>query len=500
MDFATEFKAARRVSTPIVAIRTFDPAASLQLIRNAFGERLSTIPLFTWDCVRGIIPASRMAEGFPMPEGSTEVFPLAMRVAHDLPADTILCAFNAHFFAGDPDSIQAVWNIRDAYKSTGRMLVLFVSPGSNIAPELAHDTYVIDVPLPTRDEIREIISQAFRDVSQPVPDESIVLQAIRALVGIPAFPAEQSISMSIDKKTGSIDMPGLWKRKRDAVASIRGLSIYNGNREEYGGNEPVKQYIREVFAGKDAPQCVILMDEYEKAFAGVGTDMSGVTTQLAGAHLQWTQDRNVDGLGLVGVTGTGKSALAKWISHEFSIPLILFSMSEMQSSLVGSSGENLRAAYKMVDAISDGKVLMIGTSNGFETLSPEMQNRFTLGIFWVETPDAEERATIWGIYQQQWGLDTAQPLPVDQGWTGREIRECAYKAFRLGISLQAAAKYIVPVTRSNADKIHQMRTNASGRYLSASKGGTYEYQQTKPSADSFPVPTNPSSRHIRDMN
>jgi len=41
---------------------------------------------------------------------------------------------------------------------------------------------------------------------------------------------------------------------------------------------------------------VVFCDEIEKAFAGTGTDLSGVTTEMTGTILTWMQNREADGL------------------------------------------------------------------------------------------------------------------------------------------------------------------------------------------------------------
>jgi SpoVK/Ycf46/Vps4 family AAA+-type ATPase len=143
----------------------------------------------------------------------------------------------------------------------------------------------------------------------------------------------------------------------------------------------------------------------------------------------------------------------------------------MQSSLVGGSGERLRSALQVVDAISQGRSLWIATCNSITSLPPELRRRFTLGTFFFDLPTPEEREAIWNIYEQRWQLTGERP--DDDGWTGAEIRECCRKAWRLRLSLRESAAYIVPVSRSAADQIEMLRRQASGRFLSASAQGLF---------------------------
>ena len=110
-----------------------------------------------------------------------------------------------------------------------------------------------------------------------------------------------------------------------------------------------------------------------------------------------------------------------------------------------------------------------------------MRRRFTLGTFLFDLPSAEEREAIWNIYLRKY--EVSGDLPDDEGWTGAEIKECCRKAYRLKLSPIDSARYIVPVSRSAADQIQALRKQASGRFLSASKPGVYEYEE-RPSSTS----------------
>jgi ATPases of the AAA+ class len=56
---------------------------------------------------------------------------------------------------------------------------------------------------------------------------------------------------------------------------------------------------------------IVFLDEIEKAFAGTGTDLSGVKTEMTGTMLTWMQDNEADGLIFIGPPGAAKRAVAK---------------------------------------------------------------------------------------------------------------------------------------------------------------------------------------------
>ncbi len=131
--------------------------------------------------------------------------------------------------------------------------------------------------------------------------------------------------------------------------------------------------------------------------------------------LTWMQDNEADGLIFIGPPGAAKSAVAKATGNTAGIPTIAFDLGAMQSSLVGGSGERLRSALKVVDAVSQGRALFIATCNSIASLPPELRRRFTLGTFFFDLPSADEREAIWRIYEKKY--DVSGERPEDEGWT-----------------------------------------------------------------------------------
>ena len=281
-----------------------------------------------------------------------------------------------------------------------------------------------------------------------------------------------------------------WERKRQIIEQTPGLSVWRGGEtfEDIGGVENVKSFLRAVLRGVDPPRVVVFIDEIEKAFAGTGTDLSGVKTEMTGTILTYMQDREADGAVFIGPPGAAKSAAAKATGGTAGIPTIAFDLPAMESSLVGASTERLRTALQIIDAVSQGRMLFIATCNSIASLPPELRRRFTLGTFFFDLPSDEERETIWGIYLKKYNV--SGQLPNDEGWTGAEIKECCRKAHRLGITLMQAARYIVPVSRSAAEQIKALRQMASGKFISASTPGVYQYQENPPA---------PRRRVMRDL-
>jgi hypothetical protein len=480
-EFLSALRSARRAATPLVAVRTADPASTIALVQRSLNGSLDSTPLVSWDVMTGVsalnAPGKAMLDRIvgdstlSAAAGPANVLELATRLADD----AILFYANPQRVWHDAAVVQGIWNLRDTLKSVGAALVLITPPGTTLPPELTQDVLVIDEPLPSQTVLREIVRKTFAEAGlEPPPDEEQG-GAVDALLGLAAFPAEQVVAMSISKR--GLDHHQLWERKRQVIEQAPGLTVWRGGEtfSEVGGCANIKRFLEAVLNGIDAPRVIVFCDEIEKAFAGTGTDLSGVTTEMTGTILSWMQDREADGAVMLGPPGTAKSMISKAAGNTAGIPTIGFDLSAMKNGIVGSSGERLRTALSIIDAVSGGRSLWLATCNSIASLPPELRRRFTMGTFFFDLPSPDEREAIWRIYSAKFHVDGSRPQ--DDNWTGAEIKECCRKAYRLRMSLEESAAYIVPVARSASDQIESLRQQSSGKYISASHPGVYEYNK-----------------------
>ena len=88
-----------------------------------------------------------------------------------------------------------------------------------------------------------------------------------------------------------------------------------------------------------------------------------------------------------------------------------------------------------------------------------------------------ERTRIWDMYVSKFGLNPDQSCPIDEGWTGAEIRSACRLSALLDVPLVEAARNVVPVAVTAGESVERLRNWASGRCLSADRPGIYTRNQ-----------------------
>ena len=482
------FKAARRVSTPIVSIDTPDAAATIEALRVALNGK--TI-IFLWDCVRGLHatdkPSRKALEDVfkledaisqPATVNAAEMLLFAARFA----PGTVLILYNFHRQLEVVENMQALWNLRDIFKMDKRMVVL-LGPSFKLPQELGGDIISLDEPLPTRGELDVILCTQYKNAvdnypSMPALTEAIREAALDAVIGLPAYTAEAVISMSITKN--GLDLSKLWNRKVKAIENTDGLRVWKGTDSALAnlkGIDNVVEFFQRLIDAQ-AFGAIVFIDEGDKAFAGGMSDAtgdSGVSKDQVGQILTYIEDNKSLGVLLAGVAGTGKTELAKAVAASSGKPLIIFDMGGMKGGIMGQSERAIRAALKVVTATAEGKVLFIMTANKTTLFTPELNRRFP-DQFFFDVPSAEGRAAIWPVHIAKNKLLPAQAKITpgfDAGWTGAEIKRACDRAALFGCPVMEAARYIIPACISGKSAIAALRKEATDRFLSASEPGNY---------------------------
>lgn len=496
--FIEQFTDARSISTPLVAVRTFDPFSTILTVKKSLGEDTHTTPILQWDSIMGLNgmndagkdSLAAMLNESGTDRNATVDLPISLgvlRAQTEGASDMVIFIHNPQLvWENDKKVVQGIINLRDDYAAGGNMIVLLIGAGDTLPIENQQDVMILDEALPTREELAKIVTDTFEHASQNPKYKAckgkataeVIKQATDALIGLPAFPAAQAAGMSLDKAKGTLDYPTLWTRKKDIVSQNRGLSYHNSieTLANLHGCEQFVKFGTRLMQGKYEPTVVIRVDEIQRQLSGSEGKEAGTKGNLMGNLLTWLNDKKVICTLNLGVPGTSKSWAPYCIAGQFGKQVINMSIPSMEDQYVGNSNKYMNNALRVIESISDCKIWLIASANRLDGMPPELISRFQVGgIFFFDAPDEDEKLGIMKLKIAAYGLDANQVIPPMPGWTGRDIEYCAMKADALSCSLVDAAEYVIPMLTSHAEEMDALRVWAGGRFLSASKPGVYTY-------------------------
>lgn len=297
----------------------------------------------------------------------------------------------------------------DIYEST----VFILSETLVIPSSLENYITVFDIPLPSKDEILEIIENFVNnldiEVEQDIKDEIAL-----SLKGLNEFQINQMLNL-IYYDGGGIDINDkslILKEKKQLIKKSGMLDLVNfsENIEDIGGLDNLKEWLKrkqKIFANLD------------KAIK-FGVDIP-------------------KGLMIIGMPGCGKSLTAKATASLFEIPLVRLDVGRLLGKYVGESEENMRKALRLSEAISpcvlwideiekafagvgengvghevttrlfgqfltwmqekENTVFIVATANNISGMPSEFlrKGRFD-ELFFVDLPNEEERKKIFDIH------------------------------------------------------------------------------------------------------
>lgn len=509
MRLEDEFKAVRRIGTPIVAVTTSNQQETIRTLKEINGAAL-----FKWDIVRGvrtlnneaeralslIIKGDTTAEDTADPVTALDLL-TELQSLTGVDESSVIFFVNAHRFVDDPRVSTAIGNLRDIFKKKGSTLVL-LGPSLTLPAELTQDVVLLTDELPDDDKLSNVIDFVEEQVKSSGGKLKRIAKTMRdnivsALRGLSAFGAEQQAFLSLRKDGDAlkIDLDSLWARKVEAVNAVPGLEMKyeKTNPDSVRGLDALMEFAGRLFREDNPkrPQVVLHIDEVDKAFAGSGIgggagDSSGVTQDQINMLLDTMEEKEWSGIISVGGPGTGKSLVSKTLAGMHGVPYIRLDLGSLKGSLVGESEQRIRLAMQTIERVGGGRVFVLATCNRLDAIPPELKRRFKQGIWYYDLPNREGRLPIWDLYSKKYNVpvDVKKLDAINGDWlTGAEIRNACESASALGITVEESLKYIVPVAKSGAEDIAKLRALAKGRFLDAQRGGPYEGTEIVPLDD-----------------
>ena len=435
--------------------------------------------LATWDLDQGLALDGRAEAAAEALQATDPLAALRALAALATPDGTALLVLkNFHRFLNSAEVVQAL-DTRLAAGKQERTFVVILAPVVQIPVELETQFALVEHDLPGREQL-EAIARGVATEPGERPEGDGLDAVLDAAAGLTRLEAENAFSLSLVRH-GRLDPSVLWELKGGMLKKSGLLSLHRGGETfaDLGGLEALKSFC---------------------------------TRALRPGRPRGVRAR---GVLLLGPPGSGKSAFCRALGQETGRPTLILDVGSLLGSLIGQSEANIRQALRLVDAMApcvamidevekalagvassgqtdsgvsarmfgnfltwlndhESDAFVVCTANDISKLPPEFARaeRFD-ATFFLDLPGPAQRATIWRMYLERFGLDPDQRRPRDTDFTGAEIKSCCRLATLLDIPLLEAAQHIVPVAVTAGESVERLRTWAAGRCLDADRPGLY---------------------------
>jgi AAA+ superfamily predicted ATPase len=543
-------------STPIVVMETVEEIRALALVRAACSEL--NLAVFEWTIADGLV---RSGSGTPVtatnvqvraeqttiwsskdgiahtdtrvntdPQGNSESARLARAVLSSLGSDAGAAPRTAMYNTADPVqalanletmTIEAVFVLKDFHRhmdnpvvvrrlrdvgqkfSANRRTLVLTAPAIEMPPELVNLVEFLDLPLPDRNRLREIIRETYTRMAGTHTlklqlDANGVDAMAGNLRGLTEEAAERAISQAVvgrlalspDCVTDVLDAKKTLLKRSEMLEFVDSTDTMSS----VGGLENLKHWLGQRRGS---------WDDNARQF---GLDPP-------------------KGVIILGVQGCGKSLCARAVAGEWKLPLVKFDTAAVYDKFIGETEKRIQKVFKVAEGLAPcvlwidelekvfagsgpdsasadagvssrllasflswmqerkSAVFVAATCNNVTVLPPELirKGRFD-ELFFVDLPSVDERKQVFSIQltkrkRNPADYDLDRVAAAAKGFSGAEIESAVqtglYAAFARKQELSnegllTALSSTVPLSVTRAEEIAELRNWAKDRAVWAS--------------------------------
>lgn len=326
---------------------------------------------------------------------------------------------------------------REGYNCT----VIIASSQLYIPSEIENYITILDIPLPTSNEIISILNE-FKNTLKIEVDEDTLDEITLSLKGLNQFQINQILNLAYQNGgyLNKSDKRIILNEKQQFIkkSGLLELIDFKESIKDIGGLENLKEWL----------------DKKSKVFKNLDKAIKfGVDIPK--------------GIMLVGMPGCGKSLTAKATARLFEVPLVRLDIGRLMGKYVGESEENMRKALNLSESISpcvlwideiekafsgvggdgggsdvttrlfgqfltwmqekENTVFIVATANDISKIPPEFfrKGRFD-ELFFVDLPNEDERKKILEIHikkRKKWhrDIDIISLMKKTKGYNGADL-------------------------------------------------------------------------------
>lgn len=499
MNIAQEISTLTKARYPILWVETFEERRITQIIGEVAREQGKK--LLCWASTTGL----RGVDNKPFGSENTEDPMNALETIWNISDGALVVLKDFHQYISDPLICRKLRDLHQGLKQS-HVTMIITSPTTKIPLDLQKMITVLDLPLPNKEELGQILGSmisGLQTLAETDANAKLVMENVenrtanggldpitQAGLGLTLDEYENVIAKCFVQHDLSI---GTIIGEKHQIIKKSGVLEYQESLEgmqSVGGLEVLKGWVRSA------------KKRFTKKAEEYGLEKP-------------------KGILLIGPPGTGKSLSAKVTAQELQLPLLRLDMSSIASKWYGETTVNIKHALKLAEAVSpcvfwwdeiekmlstggagqegheetmralsvllthfeecDKPILRVATCNNPKALKPELMQRFEK-IFHIDLPNKNEREEIFRIHISKVKRDPAKYdlgdlARLTNGYVGREIRTIVKEALSSAFNedrelehhdLTCEIDRIKPMSKQKKAEILEMRDWALVNCINAS--------------------------------
>ncbi len=518
-DVLERLKTLLNSSTPIVVLETVEEIRAVRLVHAAASPL--NLAVFEWTIASGLVrcennagaytqrftPATRATPNYSAEPNAQAIYnsrdpSQALSNLEAISTEAVFILKDFHRHMADPVVVRKLRDVGQKF-STNRRTVVITAPSVEVPPELASLVEFLELPLPDKPRLRQMIDEVFMRLAQGHDlDRNLDAGGLDAVAdnlrGLTEEEADRAISHAIVNRRGLTP-----ETMTDVLDAKKELLRHSGSLE--------------------------FIDSSDK-LAGVG-GLDNLKQWLAQRRGSWEDSARKFGLDpargviILGVQGCGKSLCARSIAGEWSLPLVKFDSAAIYDKYIGETEKHIQQVFRVAEALApcvlwidelekvfagsgadsasvdagvssrllasflswmqDRKapVFVAATCNNVNALPPELirKGRFD-ELFFVDLPSQRERKQILALQLSKHNRDAANfdldsVATAARGFSGAEIEAAMQSALYTAYSkkqelntqtLLDVISQTVPLSVTRAEEIEAQRAWAKTRAVPAS--------------------------------
>lgn len=387
---------------------------------------------------------------------------------HEAHANSIMFAENYHWFIGKPQPIQALKKSLAAFSAEGKTFIV-VSPIVALPKELEKDFLLLSLQLPDCEEIGKTLDFITQDLDNVIDNRQKIIDMSK---GLTKRELENIYSLSLVKEK-KVDPNVISQFKSQTIEKSGFLSVLKPRKsfKDIVGYSVVKDFISRTIDNPKAKGIILVGPPgcgktslaeavvAESGKFGIQVDMGKLFSKFVG-----DTDKNIDyAINLIKSIGNCLVLIDEMEK----------SFAGAGSSGDNDSGTTRRALAKWLNFLQDRPqgVYVIATCNSFKGMPPEYlrPGRWDTSPFYIDLPSEEVRNQILSHYAKINGVKLSKKSIALDNFSGAELEALVNISSMLNQSIEKSLDFVIPIAKTMPQEINELRNWAAKSCIPSDK-------------------------------